>query len=588
MVASFGNAAFRNRQSFMVMMQDNRIAQATAKSVSTGWGSRISTLVPRNTTLTPSSPYDPLIKKNTETHLTGKIDNGRIVKAVAPTVTMTTTTINYTYNSANQLVTEQTVGGNLKTYSYDANGNNTQIVETDPTPTTVKTITMTYDELNRQLTWGDGTSTETTVYRGAEWHRHTLDSNDGTTSTKLGFVYDGPNVVLDREWDSGTSTWSNKRQYVTPFLDQNLSMTEVSSGNDFYYTQNGLGSVTNVTDSSGTVKNTYGYSAFGEDYSPVTSSTVAQRYQYTGRELNALSKTQYSRYRTYDSGVGRFISRDPAASPEWNLYGYVRNQPTSRRDAYGLYDNLTHKAMVELVAELLGIPPKVAEKIVEANVAMDDPNTFVSNVYAHALSYGDADDVMGLNVVGPALAWAPSSKVGKFVGKLAADYANSEYNRLKAHDDTGLTPKQVRAKWQKYVTDKRQRIREKLAESCCDCSVLKDIGQLTHAIQDQYYHSFNTWMGWHWNMAPMIGKPIVEEAALGQALKTNGARKLRNIVGAMNRRWKQRDSKYHKDPNSAYHNLDRAVNATRRMIAGIKSEFGEECWKTLMDACSKK
>jgi len=50
---------------------------------------------------------------------------------------------------------------------------------------------------------------------------------------------------------------------------------------------------------------------FGGTYSPSTTVSLAQRYTYTGRELNPASDLMYYRYRQYDPRVGRFGGRDP-------------------------------------------------------------------------------------------------------------------------------------------------------------------------------------------------------------------------------------------------------------------------------------
>ena len=240
--------------------------------------------------------------------------------------TKDTTFTTYTYNARNQLTDEDITGGNTKDYSYDKNGNNTSIVEKSG-ETTVKTITMTYDTLSRMLTWGDGTNTETTAYRGAEWHRKSV--NDGTTATS--FLYDGDNVVAD--YQSGSAV----KYYVTPFLDQNLSVTDVSGSSTSYFTADGLGSVRTLSDSSGTLKNRYDFTAFGEKYAAGTSETIPNRYTYTGRETGEVAGApMYYRNRTYFSDIGRFGRRDPAFSPEWNLYGYVNASPVRWVDPYGL------------------------------------------------------------------------------------------------------------------------------------------------------------------------------------------------------------------------------------------------------------
>jgi uncharacterized protein RhaS with RHS repeats len=95
--------------------------------------------------------------------------------------------------------------------------------------------------------------TETNTYAGAEWHRVSTPAGGVTTN----YVYDGDNVVAD------VNGGAVSKLYVTPFLDQNLSMTDVGTGTTYYYSQDGLGSVRTLTDAAGATVNTYDYTAFG-------------------------------------------------------------------------------------------------------------------------------------------------------------------------------------------------------------------------------------------------------------------------------------------------------------------------------------
>ena len=75
--------------------------------------------------------------------------------------------------------------------------------------------------------------------------------------------YDGDNVVADIQGGNIVAS------YVTPFLDQNVSMTiptGLTNAGTYYYSQDGLGSVRTITNSSGVVVNKYDYAAFGETY----------------------------------------------------------------------------------------------------------------------------------------------------------------------------------------------------------------------------------------------------------------------------------------------------------------------------------
>ncbi len=221
----------------------------------------------------------------------GLIDEVRISKADR-SEELNETTVNYYYNSANQL-TKSTSGNWEALYTYDPNGNQTKIVEKADT-TTIATKTMAYDLFNRMTNWTGPAGAESFAYRGAEWHRKSV----GGTA----LLYDGDNVIADKQGGSVA------KFYVTPSLDENVSMTADSA--TYYYSQDGRQSVRTLTDSSGTLQNKYDYTVFGETYGPNTSVTIAQRYTYTGRELNSTSGNHYFRYRTYTSPLGAFTSRD--------------------------------------------------------------------------------------------------------------------------------------------------------------------------------------------------------------------------------------------------------------------------------------
>jgi RHS repeat-associated protein len=85
-----------------------------------------------------------------------------------------------------------------------------------------------------------------------------------------------------------------------------------------------------------------GYTAFGETYAPRTSTTVEQRYTYTGREQSPLAGSgapMFYRYRNYFPGIGRFGARDLGtyyANPRGNLYDYASANPILYLDSFGL------------------------------------------------------------------------------------------------------------------------------------------------------------------------------------------------------------------------------------------------------------
>ena len=237
----------------------------------------------------------------------------------------------YVYNARNQLVSSS--GSDAKSYSYDLNGN---LVSVSAGGGAVETLS--HDVLNRQLSHSGPLGTEVVAYRGASWHRRrvTEQAAGAGAAEVLSFLYDGDDVIAD--YAGGELALS--RLYVTPGLDQNLSLT-VASGPDagtHYYSQDGLGSVRTLADAAGAVKNNHDYSAFGEDY--LSTEALPQRYGYAGRERRAMTAGgMFYRHRNYLPGEGRFDRRDPlgfTGSPQGNLYTYVNSSPHKYIDPFGL------------------------------------------------------------------------------------------------------------------------------------------------------------------------------------------------------------------------------------------------------------
>jgi RHS repeat-associated protein len=101
-----------------------------------------------------------------------------------------------------------------------------------------------------------------------------------------------------------------------------------------YYEADGLGSITALTNSSGTIVATYRYDSFG-----VASSAADNNpFRYTARELDGETNLYYYRSRYFDPAGGRFVSEDPSSflSGGVNFYSYVENSPLSFTDPNGL------------------------------------------------------------------------------------------------------------------------------------------------------------------------------------------------------------------------------------------------------------
>jgi RHS repeat-associated protein len=84
------------------------------------------------------------------------------------------------------------------------------------------------------------------------------------------------------------------------------------------------------------VVNTYAYDAYGNAEAAVES--LPQRFRYTGREWDGVTRLYHYRARAYDPETGRFLQEDPIGllSGDANFYRYVKNNPVNFVDPSGL------------------------------------------------------------------------------------------------------------------------------------------------------------------------------------------------------------------------------------------------------------
>ena len=109
--------------------------------------------------------------------------------------------------------------------------------------------------------------------------------------------------------------------------------TSVANATVFYH-QDGLGSVTDLTDSTGAVAKSYSYDAYGNILE--SPGALEQPYTYTGREFDAESGLYYYRARYYDPANGRFVRYDPIGlRGGLNLYRYAFDNPIRFTDPQG-------------------------------------------------------------------------------------------------------------------------------------------------------------------------------------------------------------------------------------------------------------
>jgi RHS repeat-associated protein len=150
----------------------------------------------------------------------------------------------------------------------------------------------------------------------------------GTTVTR--YIYDNEDILLELDGSNNIVG----RYTHGPGIDEPL-IVERSAGS-FFYHADGLGSITELTNQSGTVVQRYAYSSFGKIESQLDPNFV-QPYTFTSREFDAETALYYYRARYYDPEHGRFTSEDPMelAGGDINFYVYARNSSPNRSDPFG-------------------------------------------------------------------------------------------------------------------------------------------------------------------------------------------------------------------------------------------------------------
>jgi RHS repeat-associated protein len=110
---------------------------------------------------------------------------------------------------------------------------------------------------------------------------------------------------------------------------------EAIAGNIYFLTSDHLGSVREMTDSSGNIKAQYSYDLFGRVSQ--TQGSASSDFQFASYYEHGPSGLNLTRTRAYNGSLGRFINRDPnAESAGSNLFDYTLNNPISFIDPSGL------------------------------------------------------------------------------------------------------------------------------------------------------------------------------------------------------------------------------------------------------------
>jgi RHS repeat-associated protein len=266
---------------------------------------------------------------------------------------------NYSFDAIDQVTGANYGGARNVSYNYDSVGNRTSVIDNAVTTNYSTNNLNQYtnvggiahgSDANGNLVSGQGIFLYDSYNRltqavvGANTVQLTYDSKNRVVKRTINgvplfLIYDGWSLIEERD-ASGTVL----QKYVNgSSIDEVL--VKINSSGSVYYHQDGLGSVTQLTDLSGNVVEKYAYDIFGKasifgglNLQAIASSLQSNRFLFTGREwLSDVGLYDY-RNRVYSCELGRFLQTDPIrfSAGDVNLYRYVRNGSTRMIDSLGL------------------------------------------------------------------------------------------------------------------------------------------------------------------------------------------------------------------------------------------------------------
>ena len=356
--------------------------------------------------------------RNRITSVTHKNSSGSVLSAETYSLdsasnlsskTVDALTTSYTYDNANQLLTESNTGYSAS-YSYDANGNRSSQVLNGTT------YAYNYDNGDKLTSITSGSSTVKSYGYDAAGRTHTVTTSAGTTtlsydyedrvtgitypsSATNSFTYNGLDTRVGKVDSTGTSTYKRDGADVTdPVLsDGSIAYTpgisERKSGTSTFDHGNYLGTYTRQTNASQATTATRVYDAFGNLES--TTGSPQSGFGFVGGQgyqEDSNSGLKLLGHRYYDPSTGRFLTRDHARDGR-NWYDYCSNNPLSKSDSTG------HNVVSEYLGFLWTLPQQVLGGIggIGGNDAGYDSNSgsrivkggWLANALSASVSLGD-------------------------------------------------------------------------------------------------------------------------------------------------------------------------------------------------------
>jgi RHS repeat-associated protein len=207
-----------------------------------------------------------------------------------------------------------TSGASATSLSYDLNGN----LLNDGTNS------YAWDAENRmiKITYPGTGNYSAFSYDGLSRNVAIVETTSGSVTSTKQFVWGGMSPSEERD-ASGTLI---KRFYKAG---------KTISGTSYFYSDDHVGSVREVTSSSGSIQSDYGYDPYGRI--TYLNGSSSGDFQYANYYFHAPSSLSLTLTRPYNSTSARWLCRDMIGEKGGvNLYAYVGNNPITFDDPLGM------------------------------------------------------------------------------------------------------------------------------------------------------------------------------------------------------------------------------------------------------------
>ena len=244
---------------------------------------------------------------------------------LSATITNAGTLVNtfaYTYDPAENRLTEQ-----VGTSNYNATYNALNQISVSTAPSASRTNE--WDAKDRLVAVMVGNQRTEFTYDGRSRLASLRLLTNGSQASLRRFVWCGNQICEERD---GTGAVTKR------FFNQGVKIETGPNPGTYFYTRDHLGSIRELTDSSGGVRARFAYDPFGRRTR--VAGDLETDFGFAGMFFSVESGLCLATFRAYDPELGRWLSRDPLRDAEKkegpNLYAYVGNNPINMVDPLGL------------------------------------------------------------------------------------------------------------------------------------------------------------------------------------------------------------------------------------------------------------